>query len=469
MRTRIPRAVSGGATANGASINDIHRDAAAVARRVIEANNINYVRFTYVCNDGIIRSKVHYVGQAKKGLPLPSHVGLSVVEQLVTAVDDTVIDQSMFDPVEEVRLSPDWESFRPMRHCTGHARVFGPIVDGTGSPWNLCPRSFLQKAIGRATRAGLTLSIAFENEFYLLKDKGPALAPIDSSVYAQDDAFTRVADLMDAAAQSLVTAGAQPVTLHPESGPGQFEVAIAPSAPLKAADDQVIVRSTLKDLAAERGMLATFLPRPLGGSPSSGSHINVSVWKGGENITGDGAHLSAAGGSFVSGILNHLPALVAVTCPTVNSYLRLKPGMWSGAYCCWGRSNREAAIRVPYCKGGDVSHIEYRCADATCNPYLALGAIISAGMDGVERKLKLPTEAETDLTRIRPRALRPEGLTVLPHRLDLALESLANDAHLRDQMGQGLHSSFLAVRGAEYVRLRPGMTDRTVRMLARRF
>ena len=208
MRTRIPRAVSGGATANGASINDIHRDAAAVARRVIEANNINYVRFTYVCNDGIIRSKVHYVGQAKKGLPLPSHVGLSVVEQLVTAVDDTVIDQSMFDPVEEVRLSPDWESFRPMRPLHGTREGVRPDRRWNRQPLEPMPAIVLQKAIGRATRAGLTLSIAFENEFYLLKDKGPALAPIDSSVYAQDDAFTRVADLMDAAAQSLVTAGA---------------------------------------------------------------------------------------------------------------------------------------------------------------------------------------------------------------------------------------------------------------------
>ncbi|MBX7105107.1 MAG: glutamine synthetase [Gemmataceae bacterium] len=419
-----------------------------------------FVRFTYVCNDGVVRSKVRYVGHDGKS-PAPTHIGLSAVEQLMTAIDDSVIEQPPIDATTEVRLAADWSTFRPILHCEGHGRVFGPIVDGKGDAWGLCPRTFLDNVVSRAKDAGYSFRVAFENEFYVFG--GDTFAPIDRSVYSQDDAFSRAADLMAAAAKSLEAAAVLPVTLHPESGPGQFEVAITPADPLKAADDQIVVRSTLKDLAAQRGMRATFLPRPLPGRPSSGSHINLSVWKDDDNVTGDGENLSPTGGGFVAGVLAHLPGLVAVTCPSFNSYDRLRPGMWSGAVRGWGRSNREAAVRVPLCKGGAVTHIEYRCADATCNPYLALGAIVAAGMDGIEKKQPLPPEAKKHAIKVKT------GEPVLPQRLDRALRCLTLDGYLRDRMGRELHACYLATRRAEFARLKAMRPNEVVRLLAERF
>lgn len=455
------------AISNGAHVTSA--DAISMARKVIADNDIEYLRFTYICNDGVIRSKTRYLGPHSSNAPLPAYVGLSFAEQLVTAIDDKIIDESPFDSVGEVRLSPDWDSLRSIPQVRRHGRVFGPIIDGSGRPWANCPRSFLYRVNDRAARSRLSFSIAFENEFYLLRTGGAKLEPIDTAVYAQDDAFSRVAGFMDAAVQSLVTSNVTPITLHPESGPGQFEISISPSDPMKAADDQVILRSTIRDLAADSGMLATFLPRPLNSGSSSGSHINISLWEEGVNITGDGDHLSDVAGSFVAGILDHLPALVAITCPTVNSYHRLRPGMWSGAYRCWGRANREAAIRVPYCVGGNITHIEYRCADATCNPYLALGAILSSGLDGIDRCLELPPEATKDLPRLSSRELRREGVSVLPQRLDTALQHLSGDNNLREDMGYDLHESYLAVRRKEFRRLRRGVKGDALYLLAGRF
>lgn len=443
-------------------------DAMAIARKVITDNHLDFIRYTYVCNDGVIRSKTRYVDPSATAELLPSHVGLAYAEQLVTALDDRIIAPPPFDPVGEVRLAPAWESLRVITHCGQHGRVFGPMVDGSGRPWSHCPRSFLTKISERARQAHLSFRIAFENEFYLLRS-GTDLEPVDDAVYAQDDAFSQVADLMAMIAAALVAAGVTPQVLHPEAGPGQFEVSITPSSPLRAADDQVIVRSTVKGLAAARGLLATFLPRPLRHHPSSGSHINLSLWQEGENITGDGNCLSEVASAFVAGLLDHLPALVAITCPTVNSYHRLRPGMWSGAYRCWGRSNREAAIRVPYCAGGGVTHIEYRCADATCNPYLALGALLAAGMDGIERGLPLPAEVTRDPSRLSPQKQGCTGISLLPQRLDEALQRLSQDNYLRDAMGHDLHGSYLATRKAESRRLRRGITREALRVLARRF
>lgn len=455
------------AISNGAHVAST--DAISMARKVIAENEIEYLRFTYVCNDGVIRSKTRYLGPHSSNEPLPAYVGLSFAEQLVTAIDDRIVDQAPFDSVGEVRLSPDWGSLRPIPQVRRHGRVFGPITDGSGLAWANCPRSFLHRVNDRAARSRLKFRIAFENEFYLLQINGSKLKPIDTAVYAQDDAFSRVAGFMDNAVQSLVSSNITPITLHPESGPGQFEISISPSDPLKAADDQVILRSTIKDLATNSGMLATFLPRPLDGGSSSGSHINISLWEEGVNITGNGDRLSDVAGSFVAGILDHLPALVAITCPTVNSYHRLRPGMWSGAYRCWGRANREAAIRVPYCIGGNVTHIEYRCADATCNPYLALGAILSSGLDGIDRCLELPSEAAKDLLRLNSRELRREGVSVLPQKLDIALQHLSDDNNLRGDLGYDLHKSYLAVHREEFRRLRRGVKGEALYLLARRF
>lgn len=459
IKPEIPSVVIGGNSASGEM-------ARIATQKLIEDKVLKYLRFTYACNDGVIRSKTNYVEPFGLSNSMPKDIGLAFAEQLVTWISDQIINPAPFDPVGEIRLSPDWDSFRLLHYAKGHGRVFGNFVNGRGEPWANCPRTFLYRAVHDLKRHGLYLKVAFENEFYLFSKDG---TPIDTSVYAEDSAFTKSANYLEEVIESLVKSGIVPEVVHSESGNGQFEITISPKTPICAADDQIVLRSTVKDIASLKNLNATFAPHPIVNSSSSGGHINFSLWQNSTNITGNRNTLSDIASSFLAGIIKHLPSLAAITCPTTSSYERLRPGMWSGAYGAWGKSNREAAVRVPYCEGGSVTRIEFRSADAICNPYLALGAIISAGLDGIENCLKLSNEVKGDLTELTNKQLRKKSIFLLPQRMDKALNCLENDLLLKTAMGKELHASYIATKRAEFKITKNGIKGKTLRRFIERF
>jgi glutamine synthetase len=189
----------------------------------------------------------------------------------------------------------------------------------------------------------------------------------------------------------------------------------------------------------------------LAGSVENGAHLHVSLWRDGENqlAGGDGLEgLRPDGEAFVAGVLEHLPALTAIGAPSPLSYLRLVPGHWSGAYICWGNENREAALRLEGTGGaraGQGANVEWKSVDGVANPYLALGALMAAGLDGLERGLELPPPVHDDPAAM-PDSTRPARL---PQTLADAAEALAGSDVLRDAMGEYLHSRVVAVRRAE--------------------
>ena len=204
---------------------------------------------------------------------------------------------------------------------------------------------------------------------------------------------------------------------YPESGQGQHELTISYADALMAADNQVAFRETVRAVALKHGILSSFLPKIFPEQPGSGCHIHMSLWREGENITHDKNgmwELSKEARHFVAGVLNHLPALMAITTPTSNSYRRIQPHSWTGKYRCWGLDNREASIRVIREPEGVIKHFELKTSDATANPYLALGAIIMAGIDGLEKKLKLPEPVQLDPANLEDSERSELGIDDLP-------------------------------------------------------
>jgi glutamine synthetase len=257
---------------------------------------------------------------------------------------------------------------------------------------------------------------------------------------------------------ALEAQGIQPEQAMPEYGPGQQEISVRHADPLRAADNQIRVRETARAVAAEHDLVASFAAKPFPDEIGSGAHVHLSLWDtaAGANLlydpTADPGGLSDLGRSFVAGILAHLPALTAITCPTVNSYRRLQPHAWASAFVCYGFDNREAAVRIPspfWGREQATTNLELKTADNTCNPYLALGALLAAGLDGLERRLDPGPPLDQDPGGLSDEERAARGIHRLPATLDEALDLLAADPVLTGAMGETMTGAFLTVRRSE--------------------
>ena len=344
-----------------------------------------------------------------------SGIGLTVAMQSFNMLDQLVPGAS-FGPVGEIRLMPDPETFAVLPYAPRSARLLCDMHTLDGAPWDACPRSFLKRMIGRAREAGLTFQASFENEFTLARREGEQYVPLDRSPCFSTIGMDSAGPVMIEMIEALVAQGVFPEQYYPELGPGQQELPVRYADALRAADNQITVRETGRGVALKHGLIASFAPKPFPDEAGNGSHIHFSLWrtKDGRNHFHDpkGRYgLSDAGYGFIGGVLAHLPALVALTAPSVNSYRRLQPRFWSSAYTAWGPDNREAAVRVPSVRRGlemESTNLELKPCDPSNNPYLALGGLLAAGLDGMARKLD-PGRAHADRSRraVRGRAPPP--------------------------------------------------------------
>jgi glutamine synthetase len=326
-----------------------------------------------------------------------------------------------------------------------------------GEPWGACPRSFLKRTIERGRRAGLELQATFENEFTLARRDGDGYVPLDRSPCFSTIGMDSATPVMIEVIEALTAQGVDPEQYYAELGPGQQELPVRFADALRAADNQITVRETARGVALKHGLLASFAPKPFPGEAGNGSHIHFSLWRArdGQNHFHDprGRYgLSDAGYAFIGGVLAHLPALVALTAPSVNSYRRLQPRFWSSAYTAWGPDNREAAIRVPSKRRGlemESTNLELKPCDPSNNPYLALGGVLAAGLDGLERTLDPgePTLVDPDTLSDAERARR--GIRRLPGSLGEALDALERDEVLRAALGETLAREYLTVKRSE--------------------
>ena len=427
-----------------------------VVRQAKEAG-VQLVSFLYCDNGGVIRGKAtHVSGLAKR---LASGIGLTVAMQAMSDMDQLQVVEGM-GPVGEVRLIPDLDTFSILPYAPKRASMLADLVTIERRPWEACPRDFLKRMLAKAGSMGLTFQAAMEPEWYLAKKEGSDFVPLDESLDNSTIGATFAQDVIDDVVEALEAQGLHVEQYYPELGHGQQELSIGHVGALRAADNHVIYRETVRNVAWQHGLLASFAPKPFPDQAGNGCHIHFSAWDRDEDSNlffdpDDEQHLSKLAYQFIGGIMAHLPALVALTCPSMNSYRRLSPGSWSTAFTCYGPDNREAALRIPSLFWGSEmasTNLEFRPSDSSANPYIALGGVIAAGLDGVERDLR-PGEGQwidVDPARLTPEELAGRGIRRLPASLMEATRELDEDATLTGAMGPALANSYLAIRRADW-------------------
>jgi glutamine synthetase len=368
----------------------------------------------------------------------------------------TLAEQSPFGSTGDLRLLPD-----PVTR----ARVEGDdavpalelllcdIVETDGRPWRCCPRSLLRGALAQLqAEFGLVLESSFEHEFQLLR-ASPAALPF--SLEAQRLAEPFASDCMAA----LAEAGAAPERFFAEFAPHQYELPVAPAVGLAAADRSGVLRELVRELARRHGLRATFVPLLDPSGAGNGVHIHLKLLdEAGEPVLYDGArpgNVSELGMSFAAGVLAHAPALTALTAASPVSGARLAPHRWSAGAMCIGVQNREALLRIPplvELGGGELApqmRIEYRGADASANPYLALAGIVLAGLAGLRAGLAAPPLLEHDPATLEGSDAERFGVAALPSSLEAALDALARDDTVRGWMHPELYVAYVGIKHAE--------------------
>ena len=421
----------------------------------LNPRGVPLIRFLYCDLAGVIRGKS--VPAELLSSRLRSGVGCTVAMQAVTS-QDHLVDIPGLGVVGEFRLVAEAErACTPLPYANA-AAMMCDLYRLDRVPWEVCPRDFLKRMCARGHQRGLRARVGVEHEFHLARLDAGRYVPADTACLFGTEALDLHASYLSDVLSLLTHAGIFPTVVHAEYGPGQMEIAVSPADPLTAADHVCLFREITRGTARTAGMVASFAPRPfVDQMAGNGAHLHVSLWDEQEkhNRFSDSEQqerVSPLGHWFIGGVLAHLPALVALTCASVNSYQRLGPHAWSSAYTCWGFDNREAAIRVPSALWGqehDSTNIEVRCADHSGNPYLAIGGLLAAGWDGIERQLSPGDPLSCDPSHLSAEEREQRGIQRLPQTLDDALNALEADAVVMEALGPLLASAYLAVKRAE--------------------
>jgi glutamine synthetase len=319
------------------------------------------------------------------------------------------------------------------------ATMFCDIVRPDGMPYEADPRYVLKRNLKKATERGYTFYVGPELEYYYLKnDVDPEV--LDRGTYFDQTTRDLAVDLRKQTVRTLKDFGIQVEYSHHEVGPSQHEIDLRYDEALRMADAVMTYRLVVKEVAQMNGLYATFMPKPIYGEAGSGMHVHQSLFKGDSNAfydPDDEHHLSDIAKGYVAGLLEHSPALCAVTNQWVNSYKRLVSGYEAPVYVCWAHRNRSALVRVPMYKPGKekATRIELRSPDPACNPYLAFSAMLAAGLDGIERGAELPPDVADDVYEMTAEEREAKGIGQLPESLNEALNRLERSEVMREALG----------------------------------
>jgi glutamine synthetase len=429
-----------------------------------QADEISLIRFLYADHGGIIR------GKAASAEVLPARmvtgIGHTVAMMAMSMLDHLQPVEGM-GPVGEVRILPDPATFVTLPYAPGAGAMVADLVQPDGEPWDACARTYLRQAIADLAAHGYAATAAFEPEFTLGRreaspDGGPdRLVPVDDSLCYSATGFHQAHDYAVELQRALQAQGMQVENYYPELGHGQQEMSVRHAGALRAADNHVLYRETVRGIAFRRGMWASLAPKPIADQAGNGCHLHLSLremgpdGQPGEPVFYDAAdryRLSETGYRFIGGLLAHLPALTALTCGSVNSYRRLAPQMWSSAHTVYGMDNREAAVRICSPMRDDPAgsvNLELKPSDSSANPYLALGACIYAGLDGIRRKLDPGEAVNVDPATLTDDQRRAVGAHRLPASLAEALDALEADELLMESLGDLRRRAYLAVKRSE--------------------
>lgn len=369
-----------------------------------------------------------------------------------------------FARIEEsdMLLKPDYDTFLVFPSMIEGdsrgkvARLICDIALPDGTPFEGDPRVVLKRQIERLRALGFDDMFAGpEPEFFLFarnEDGTPTTITNDAAGYFDLAPVDRGEEARRDMVNALVEMGFEIEAAHHEVAPGQHEIDFKYADALTTADNIATFRLVVKRVALMHGLHATFMPKPVAGINGSGMHIHLSLFRNGENTFFDerGEHgLSHTAKNWIAGLLEHAQGLVAVTNPLVNSYKRLTPGYEAPTNIAWSVSNRSAMIRIP-ARRGIGTRCELRMPDPSCNPYLALAAIMAAGIDGIERNLIPPPAIARNIYEMSVRDRRKHKIKELPYTLREALATLRKDRVVRDALGHHVFEHFEDAKAAEF-------------------
>jgi glutamine synthetase len=350
-------------------------------------------------------------------------------------------------------------------------RIFCDIYTPDGTPFEGDPRGTLKRLRDKVAKRGWTYNVGPEPEFFLFRrsdGNGDNVHPVPHDVggyfdFSPSDEAVRVrTELMDA----LNTMGLEVEVGHHEVALGQHEIDFRFADVLKAADNVLTLKYTVKAIAAKRGLIASFMPKPIFGINGSGMHCHQSLFdSNGDNLFFDDKDefkISKTAYGFIAGQLKHARALAAVVAPTVNSYKRLVPGYEAPVYIGWAQINRSALIRIPRFMEGRVKSMraELRFPDPSSNPYLAFSAMLAAALDGIDNEMTPPTPLNNvNLYHLTKEERTKMGIGELPGSLAEALGELNKDEVLKTALGPNIYEAFTRAKREEWDEYRLHVTD----------
>lgn len=348
-------------------------------------------------------------------------------------------------------------------------RVFCDIYMPDGNPFPGDPRGMLKQTLRGIQGRGWVYNVGPEPEFFLFKRNGPQTihpVPHDVGGYfdfsANDEAVRVRTELMDA----LMGMGLDVEMGHHEVAIGQHEIDFRFADAVQAADNILTLKYTVKAIAAQHGLIASFMPKPIFGINGSGMHCHQSLFtESGDNLfydEHDEFHLSKLAYGFIAGQLKHARALSAVVAPSVNSYKRLVPGYEAPVYVGWAQINRSALIRIPHYTTGRTKSMraELRFPDPTANPYLAFIVMLTAALDGIENEMMPPEPLNhVNVYHLTPEERRARQIPELPGSLAESLRELEQDVILKDALGPVIYEAFNRAKWAEVEEYRMKVSD----------
>jgi len=399
--------------------------------------------------------------------------------ELENALDDGMtFDGSSIDGFSRIQeadvlANPDANTFELLPWGdpkTPEARIFCDINNLDGTPFSGDSRQVLKRHVQAAHAEGLNFYVAPDIEFFYFESPQPGSRPqpLDEASYFDLTTNDVTGTLRKQTIRTLEAMGIPVEYSFHEDAPSQQEIDLRHTDAVTMADSVMTFRLVVREIAASHGVHATFMPKPLEGVQGSGMHTHMSLFRGDRNEFYDEAddyNLSSTAKSFMAGLIRHAAEITAITNQTVNSYKRLVPGFEAPIHISWARNNRSGLIRVPIAKRGNpvATRVEYRSPDPACNPYLAFGLILAAGMKGVSEGYELPAEADANLFEIDDDVLAKLSIERLPHSLADALRAMDGSELVHEALGDHIFEWFMRNKWREWQDYETHVSDFEIR------
>ncbi|RFU67500.1 glutamine synthetase [Peribacillus saganii] len=420
---------------------------------IVNQEKIEFIRVEFLDYAGVTRGRTIRPAQLKDVMEKGVNFSTAIMS---FDVFDEYIPNPAFGPNDgDFFAVPDPSTFAVLPYRKNTARMLCDLVDINGDPWHGCPRSALKRLLNEVeSLLGGKMNMAFEQEAYLLMEVDGHLVPADNSHCFSTEGADIQEDFIQEFVYSLEAMGVTTEQISSEYGPGQLEINLKYTNALKAADDQVTFMHLFKQIARDKGLVGTLMPKPFQNLSGSGLHVHISLYdETGENLFEDstdqrGLDMSEKAYHFIGGLLRHGSSLIAIGAPSINSYKRMQPGSWAPAHICYGSGNRSVLVRIP--EKRRARRFEYRGADGTSNPYLLAACLVAAGLRGIQSQIDPGEPVDLDVSSANEFELKERGISWVPRSLNEAINALSEDSVLAQTIGRTIWEEFIKIKRTEW-------------------